>query len=134
MGSPLVTALSTVHKHNNLTVTQFYTVNTVNTVHTMKSKAAQRFNRLHPASHADFQSLLQTARKRKESCEEMSDGRGEQEVSNMIKNKDLTKFTEQDQIHCEAQRKKRKLVSKKLTWSKNLIQVQILLDCYYCEE
>merc|ERR1712149_116123 len=100
---------------------------------TMKSKAAQRFNRLHPASHADFQSLLQTARKRKESCEETSDS-SEQEVANMIKNKALTKFTEEDQVYCEAQRKKRKLVSKKLTWSKNLIQVQIVLDCYYCEE
>ena len=52
----------------------------------------------------------------------------------MIKNKVLTKFTEEDQNHCEGQRKKRKLVSKKLTWSKNLIQVQILLDYYYCEE
>ena len=99
----------------------------------MKSKAAQRFNRLHPASHADFQSLLQTARKRKECCEETSDS-SEQEVANMIKNKALTKFTEEDQVYCEAQRKKRKLVSKKLTWSKNLIQVQILLDCHYCEE
>merc|ERR1711974_167045 len=112
------------------------TVNTVNSqyqYYTMKSKAAQRFNRVHPASHADFQNLLQTARKRKESCEETSAG-SDQEVSNMIKNKVLTKFTEQDQIYCEAQRKKRKLVSKKLTWSKNLIQVQIVLDCYYCEE
>ena len=99
----------------------------------MKSKAALRFNRLHPASHADFQNLLQTARKRKESCEETSD-ESDQVVSNMIKNKVLTKFTEEDQNHCEGQRKKRKLVSKKLTWSKNLIQVQILLDYYYCEE
>ena len=99
----------------------------------MKSKAAQRFNRQHPSSHTDFQNLLQNARKRKESCEEISDER-DQEVSNMIKNKALTKFTEEDQIYCETQRKKRKLVSKKLTWSKNLIQVQIVLDCYYCEE
>ena len=99
----------------------------------MKSKAALRFNRLHPASHADFQNLLQTARKRKESCEETLD-ESDQVVSNMIKNKVLTKFTEEDQNYCEGQRKKRKLVSKKLTWSKNLIQVQILLDYYYCEE
>merc|ERR1712141_225498 len=100
---------------------------------TMKSKAAQRFNQLHPASHADFQNLLKTARKRKASCEEISDER-DPEVNNMIKNKALTKFTEEDQIYCETQRKKRKVVSKKLTWSKNLIQVQIVLDCYYCEE
>ena len=99
----------------------------------MKSKAAQRFNRQHPSSHTDFQNLLQTARIRKESCEEISDV-CDQEISNMIKNKVLTKFTEEDQNYCEGQRKKRKLVSKKLTWSKNLIQVQILLDYYYCEE
>ena len=95
----------------------------------MKSKAAQRFNRQHPSSHTDFQNLLQTARRRKESCEETSD-ESDQEVSNMIKNKVLTKFTEEDQNYCEGQRKKRKLVSKKLTWSKNLIQVQVLLDCH----
>ena len=98
----------------------------------MKSKAAQRFNLLHPASHADFQNLLKTARKRKESCEEISDER-DQEVNNMIKNKALTKFTEEDQIYCEAQRKNKKLLNKKLTWSKNLIQVQILLDCHYSD-
>ena len=48
----------------------------------------------------------------------------------MIKNKVLTKFTEEDQICCEAQRKDKKLLNKKLTWSKNLIQVQVLLDCH----
>ena len=98
----------------------------------MKSKAAQRFNRLHPTSHAEFQTLLKTARKRKESCEEISDS-SEQEVSNMIKNKVLTKFTEEDQIYCEAQRKNKKLLNKKITWSKNLIQVEILLDVQYSD-
>merc|ERR1711977_210059 len=128
MGSPLVTALSTAHKDNNQSVLYSHYK-----YYTMKSKAAQRFNQLHPASHADFQNLLKTARKRKASCEEISDER-DPEVNNMIKNKALTKFTEEDQIYCETQRKKRKVVSKKLTWSKNLIQVQIVLDCYYCEE
>merc|ERR1739848_425239 len=131
MGSPLVTALSTAHKDNNQSVlySQYK-------YYTMKSKAAQRFNQLHPASHADFQNLLKTARKRKnspESSEEILET-SNQEVSNMIKNKVLTKFTEEDQVYCEAQRKKRKLVSKNLTWSKNLIQVQIFLDCHYFEE
>jgi len=98
----------------------------------MKSKAAQRFNRQHPSSHTDFQNLLQTARIRKESCEEISDV-CDQEISNMIKNKVLTKFTEEDQIYVEAQRKNKKLLNKKITWSKNLIQVQILLDCQYSD-
>ena len=51
----------------------------------------------------------------------------------MIKNKALTKFTEEDQIYCDAQRKNKKLLNKKITWSKNLIQVEILLDVQYSD-
>merc|ERR1712018_812012 len=113
MGSPLVTALSTVQKHNNqldsfiLTIYTRQSKQSIQSIQSidnnMKSKAAQRFNRLHPASHAEFQSLLQTARKRKECSEETSDS-SEQEVANMIKNKALTKFTGEDQTYCEAQK------------------------------
>merc|ERR1711944_131104 len=93
----------------------------------MKSKASQRFNRLHPESHRDFQNILQSARKRQESSDE------EVIMINMIKNKVLTKSTQEDQIFSETERKKRKLVNKKITWSKNLIQVQILLDYNYSD-
>ena len=55
------------------------------------------------------------------------------EVTNMIKNKALTKSTKEDELFCETERKKRKLVKKKITWSKNLIQVQILLDYHYSD-
>ena len=98
----------------------------------MKSKAALRFNRLHPDSHRDFQNILQSAKKRKESCnEEITDETDE--VSNMIKNKALTKSTEEDQIFSETERKNKKLLNKKITWSKNLIQVNILLDYHYSD-
>ena len=97
----------------------------------MKSKAALRFNRLHPDSHRDFQNIVQTARKRKESCVEGPDA--SDEVTNMIKNKALTKSTKEDELFCETERKKRKMVKKKITWSKNLIQVQILLDYHYSD-
>ena len=89
----------------------------------MKSKAALRFNRLHPDSHRDFQNIVQTARKRKESCVEGPDA--SDEVTNMIKNKALTKFTEED----EMVKINKNILKKKITWSQNLIQVQILLDC-----
>ena len=89
----------------------------------MKSKAALRFNRLHPDSHRDFQNIVQTARKRKESCVEGPNA--SDEVTNMIKNKALTKFTEED----EMVKINKNILKKKITWSQNLIQVQILLDC-----
>merc|ERR1712168_333356 len=99
--------------------------------HKMKSKAALRFNRLHPDSLKDFQNILQTAKKRKESSYEESPDDSD-EVTNMIKNKMLTKSREEDEVFSETERKKRKLVKKKITWSKNLIEVEIVLDRPYC--
>merc|ERR1711962_172307 len=68
--------------------TQHYTI--------MKSKAALRFNSLHPDSHKDFQNILQTAKRRKESSDEESPDHSD-EVNNMIKNKLLTKSREEDE-------------------------------------
>merc|ERR1712244_42964 len=91
--------------HSTLTTnTTQATLNTHDN-HRMKSKAALRFNRLHPDSLKDFQNILQTAKKRKESSDEESLDDSD-EVTNMVK--------------------------KKITWSKNLIEVQIVLDCHYC--
>merc|ERR1711990_341663 len=81
--------------------------------HRMKSKASQRFNRLHPDSHRDFQNILQSARKRKE-CSDGEVTAEADEVRNMIKNKVLTKSTQEDQIFSETERKKRKCVKKKM--------------------
>ena len=91
----------------------------------MKSKAALRFNRLHPDSHRDFQNILQTAKRRKESSDEDLLDHSD-EVINMIKNKLLTKSREED----EAEKMNKKILDKKITWSKNLIEVEILLDCH----
>merc|ERR1711884_97820 len=103
----------------------------LNTQHNyiMKSKAALRFNRLHPDSVKDFQNILQTAKRRKESLDEESPDHSD-EVNNMIKNKLLTKSREEDEVFCETE-KKRKLVKKRISWSQNLIEVQIVLDCHY---
>ena len=95
----------------------------------MKSKAALRFNLLHPNSHADFQNLLQSAKKRKESCDEEITENIDQEVANMMKNKVLTRWTEEDKIYCDTEKKNKKLLNKKITWSENLIEVEIVLDC-----
>merc|ERR1712168_1330652 len=105
-------------------------INTSNN-HTMKSRAALRFNRLHPDSLKDFQNILQTAKKRKESSDEESPDDSD-EVTIMFKNKMLTKSREEDEVFSETERKKRKLLNKKIPWSKNLIEVQIVLDCHYC--
>merc|ERR1712062_794426 len=92
--------------HSTLTTnTTQATLNTHNN-HRMKSKAALRFNRLHPDSLKDFQNILQTAKKRKESSDEESlDDRDE--VTNMIKNKMLTKSREEDEVFSETERKKK---------------------------
>merc|ERR1711988_1358929 len=70
----------------------------LNTQHNyiMKSKAALRFNTLHPDSVKDFQNILQTAKRRKESLDEESPDHSD-EVNNMIKNKLLTKSREEEE-------------------------------------
>ena len=53
------------------------------------------------------------------------------EITNMLKNKILTQFREGDDDIEEILRRNRKMITKKLTWSQNLIQVQILFDWHY---
>ena len=52
------------------------------------------------------------------------------EITNMLKNKILTQFRADDDIE-EILRRNRKMITKKLSWSQNLIQVQILFDWHY---
>ena len=97
----------TTHSSLSGTQTQSLATVTANRTHTpnhrMKSKASQRFNRLHPDSHRDFQNILQSARKRKE-CSDGEVTAETDEVRNMIKNKILTKSTQEDQIFSETER------------------------------
>ena len=91
----------------------------------MKSKASMKFTSLHPESHVQFQNLLRCARvKLSDDDDEVNDC---DEIRNMLKNKILSKFREEDEFY-EIQRKSHKLLNKKITWSQNLIQVQILID------
>ena len=53
------------------------------------------------------------------------------EITNMLKNKILTQFRAGDDDIEEVLRKNRKMITKKLSWSQNLIQVQILFDWHY---
>ena len=53
------------------------------------------------------------------------------EITNMLKNKILTQFRAGDDDVEEILRRNRKMITKKLSWSQNLIQVQILFDWHY---
>merc|ERR1712243_241705 len=93
---------------------------------TMRSKASLKFNSLHPESHLKFQNIIRNARLRKNSLEEDFSGNSSDEVSNMIKNKYLSKFREEDVI-CVDTRKNGKMLNKKISWSPNLRE-EIFLD------
>ena len=63
---------------------------------------------------------------RKNSLEEDLSGNTSDEVSNMLKNKYLSKFREKDDV-CEDTRKNGKMLNKKISWSPNLRE-EIFLD------
>ena len=63
-----------------------------------------------------------------EDCEELATT---PEIANMLKNKILTQFRAGDDDIEEILRRNRKMITKKLSWSQNLIQVQILFDWHY---
>ena len=93
----------------------------------MKSRASIKFCSLHAESHSEFQSIAQCAKMRKVS-EDSSSSCGEaessEEVSNMLQNKVLTKFRGEEDLRREGE----KGINKKISWSQNLIQVQIQFD------
>ena len=88
----------------------------------MRSKASQKFNSLHPDSAKDFQNIFKTAKLKK--LRESEQFTSSIEVLNMVKNIALTKFREGD----DAAKRNKEKVSKKLSWSQNLIEVQFLFD------
>merc|ERR1712012_55296 len=93
----------------------------------MRSKASLKFNNLHPESHLKFQNIIRNARLRKNSLEEDLSGNTSDEVSNMLKNKYLSKFREEDDVCVESRKTGSKLLSKKISWSPNLRE-EICLD------
>ena len=92
----------------------------------MRSKASLKFNNFHPESHHKFQNIIRNARLRKNSLEEDLSGNTSDEVSNMLKNKYLSKFREEDKV-CVDARKSGKMLNKKISWSPNLRE-EIFLD------
>ena len=94
----------------------------------MKSRASIKFCSLHAESHSEFQSIAQCAKMRKVSEDSSSSSCGEtassEEVSNMLQNKVLTKFRGEEDLRQSAE----KGINKKISWSQNLIQVQIQFD------
>ena len=102
----------------------------------MRSQASRRFTRLHPESHSQFRAMMLSAKMSRDVLHEDEEDAQDDlnnkahtpEISNMLKNKILTQFRAGDDDVTEIQRRSRKMISKKLSWSQNLIQVQILFD------
>merc|ERR1712018_262933 len=86
----------------------------------MRSKASLKFNSLHPESHLKFQNIIRNARLRKNSLEEDLSGNTSDEVSNMLKNKYLSQFREEDDVCRETKKNNGKMLNKKISWSPNL--------------
>ena len=91
----------------------------------MKSRAARKFNILHPDSHLHFQNMMASAKLQKASPEPQS-GEQSDEVSNMQRNTFLTRATEEDRLRDEGNKKTR--LSKRITWSPTLVEVKNLPD------
>ena len=72
--------------------------------------------------------MMATARMTREDLQEDQDQElaTTPEITNMLKNKILTQFRAGDDDVEEILRRNRKMITKKLSWSQNLIQVQIL--------
>merc|ERR1711902_243288 len=93
---------------------------TTQQIQTMRSKASLKFNNLHPESHLKFQNIIRSARLRKNSLEEDLIGNTSDEVSNMLKNKYLSQFREEDDVCLETKKTNGKMLNKKISWSPNL--------------
>merc|ERR1712121_485254 len=87
---------------------------------TMRSKASLKFNSLHPESHLKFQNIIRNARLRKNSLEEDLSGNTSDEVSNMLKNKYLSKFRQEDDVCMETRKTGGKLINKKISCGQTL--------------
>ena len=104
----------------------------------MRTKASAKFHSLHPNQHKLLIGQIEKAKlligqiqpvNLNNSCLYLENGEAKDvspEVVNMRRNKDLAMFTEEDRMREEAERKSR-ITKKRLTWSEDLIKVQIIL-------
>ena len=93
----------------------------------MKSNASKKFHSLHPDQHKMLSNLLNSAKQRK-TCFALEENEDQinDELSNMMKNRNLMMFRDDD-IVCENQRKSKAMLNKRISWSKNLIEVKLVL-------
>ena len=87
----------------------------------MRSNALCKFSAKHPESHNQFRDLIQSAKR----PELLDQNNLEREVYNMLLNNTLTRYREEDDS--QEGGKTKKTLKKKLSWSKNLIDVKIVL-------
>ena len=93
----------------------------------MKTRAAARFRTLHPDSHTQFRDLVTFAKTHGDSMDTTKNGTEiDKELSNMMRNKILTKFRDEDSFN-EIEKRNKKMLNKNISWNKNLIEVQIVI-------
>ena len=84
----------------------------------MRSRAALKFNNLHPESVKHFRKLFQCAKLIQEFPELYLDPSTSQEILNMLRNGKLSRYSQQD-VKLEKMRQK-KICQKKVSWSQHL--------------
>jgi len=96
------------------------------------SNALKKFQSLHPAQHEQFSSILETAKQNKNFVfplpSESEEINGE--WCNMVKNRELVKFREDDKFF-EAKRM-RKYQGKFVTWRDNLVDIKPITPLEFC--
>ena len=91
----------------------------------MQSKASIRFRSHHPLQHKLLVSQMNSARLRKER-QDSDEILENEERENMQKNWSLMKFREEDRER-EIRRKHLTKIERKISWSRNLIEIQVLI-------
>ena len=94
----------------------------------MRRRAAAKFLSKHPAQHKLLISQINSAKIQK-TCpvvEREEEGEKSPEVLNMRRNKELMMFTDEDRLR-EGERRSIKMMNKRISWSKHLIESKIVL-------
>ena len=100
----------------------------------MKSRASAKFFSHHPDQHKLLISQINSAKIQK-TCpvvEREEEGEKSPEILNMKKNKHLMMFTDEDRLR-DDERKSMKMMNKRISWSKHLIEIKIVIKWQYEE-
>ena len=93
----------------------------------MRSRAAAKFLSNHPT-----QRKLLISQKSCPIVEREDGGEKSPEVLNMRRNKELMMFTDEDRLR-EEERRSIKMMNKRISWSKHLIEIKIVIKWQYEE-